>query len=119
MLKSLCLLCVCLALASTGCASRQPAFTPGKLNEHGAVAYNDPQRILFYNVNSAIKRPYRVIGKSTVSERNIIGFKRNTETVHDIMRKIAASMGGDAIINIQKDDQNIHGTIILFEKAMT
>jgi hypothetical protein len=64
----------------------------------------------------SIDRPYKVVGKATVSKYNVAGFKRQEATIRDIMREFAASMGGDALINIQTDDKTISATIIAYQE---
>jgi hypothetical protein len=67
---------------------------------------------------SSIDRPYKVLGVATVSKYNIAGFKRQEATIRDIMREFAASMGGDALINIKTDDKTISATIIEFQERL-
>jgi hypothetical protein len=63
-----------------------------------------------------VNRPYKVLGIATVSKYNVAGFKRQEATIRDIMREFAASMGGDALINIKTDEKTISGTIIAYQE---
>lgn len=123
MLKSLCLLfTLCLTFATAGyTSSLKLDFSPGKINDPILLAtkIRNPDNIAFYAQHSSIKRPYRIIGKSSVPRRNIIGFTRQAKTINEIMRKKAATMGGDAIINIKQDSNNVEGVVIAFEKALS
>ncbi len=61
-------------------------------------------------------RPYQVLGIATVSKFNVVGIKRQVATIRDIMRKFAASMDGDALIDIKTTDKTISGTIIAYQE---
>lgn len=61
-------------------------------------------------------RPYQVLGVATVSKFNVVGIKRQEATIRDIMRKFAAQMDGDALIDIKITDNTISGTIIAYKK---
>jgi hypothetical protein len=120
MLKSLYLLMLCLTLASTGHALpfHLDTFFHKSIATHSSQA-KDPSKIAFYHHSSAIKHPYRIIGKSSISRRNIIGISRQPSTLNAMLRKKAADMGGDAIIDFKQDNQKIEATIIAFEKAFS
>lgn len=74
--------------------------------------------VTIYPQVSAIKRPYRIIGKERVSRYNLIGLKREDQKMDELMKNLAASMGGDAIINQSSDSQKVEGTVISFEKVL-
>lgn len=76
----------------------------------------DPLTVAFFNHGKKPKQKYVVVGKETISKYNFVGVKRQEAIVHDAMRTLAASMGGDAIIDITHDDETISGTVIAFQK---
>lgn len=59
-----------------------------------------------------------MIAKESVSTFNLGGIKRQDAAIHDALRDIAASLGGDAVINITKDETHATGTIVSFEKRV-
>jgi hypothetical protein len=65
-----------------------------------------------------INRPYEVLGQATVSKFNAGGVKRQEATIRDLMREFAASMDGDALIDIKTDDNNISATVIAYKKVL-
>ena len=64
-------------------------------------------------------RPYKIVGKATVSKYNIVGIKRQEATMRDIMRQLAASLDGDAVIEIHnKDDKTVTATVIAYNRVL-
>jgi hypothetical protein len=59
-------------------------------------------------------KPYIVIGKEIISKYNLSGIKRQTACLHDTMRNLAASMGGDAVMNIRPYHNKIIATVIAY-----
>ncbi len=74
----------------------------------------NPMAVSFYPSTKNLSIPYVVLGKETVSKFNFVGIKRQEATIHDTMRNLAASMGGDAVIDIQHGDKMITGTVIAY-----
>jgi hypothetical protein len=119
----------CLAFTLNACTTTTPSRPQQARNsiKHGEtlVSYVTPlhkakrgNEVAFYSHESSIKRPYRIIGKETVSRYNFIGIKRHSHRVDELMKNLAAAMGGDAIINISSDQQKVEGTVISFEKVL-
>lgn len=129
MRKSFVLCAFCFAFALTGCAttttSRSHHAKNGLKQGEVRIAYltshhkpKSKHGVAFYTKPSHIKHPYRIIGKETISRYNFIGLERQGRTIDELLRNWAASMGGDAVINITADKQKIEGTVISFEKVM-
>jgi hypothetical protein len=128
MRKPLVLSVLCFAFALTACSTTtSPSQHARKTPKQGetiisfATLKHTPKigtPVAFIPEESYLKRPYRIIGKETVSRYNFIGLKRQTKTVDQIMKNMAASMGGDAVINISADNQKVEGTVISFEKVL-
>lgn len=78
----------------------------------------NPQHIAFYSQEQKPSRPYRIIGIATVSKTNFIGITRREDAIDTIMQKLAASIGGDAVIDMRIDDHNVQANIIAFEKIL-
>ncbi|MBA3660702.1 MAG: hypothetical protein H0W64_03160 [Gammaproteobacteria bacterium] len=78
----------------------------------------NPSHVKFYSGAERPQTPYRVIGVATVSKYNLIGKPRNEEIVNDMMKKLAASIGGDALINFNHKDEIIRANVIQFRRIL-
>jgi hypothetical protein len=78
----------------------------------------NPKAVAVYTPDKTPHAPYRVIGVATVSKYNLLGMQRKDDTVHDMMKKLAASVGGDGLINMSTGDESIQANIIAFQKIM-
>ncbi len=76
----------------------------------------NPMEVSFYSNGKMPNNPYTVLGQATVSKYNLVGIKRQDATIHDAMRTMAASMGGDAIIDVKKDYHSVSGTVIMYHQ---
>ncbi len=74
----------------------------------------NPMNVSIYNVNKP-HRPYKVLAAATASKYNLGGIKRQKASIHDTLRKIAAAVGGDAIIDLKDDTQTVTGKIITYD----
>ncbi len=78
----------------------------------------DPFAIAVYTQKqNVIKIPYKIIGQTSIPEYNPGGIKRQAACLYDTLRTLAASMGGDAIINIVYDNKKVTGTVIAYEPS--
>lgn len=75
-----------------------------------------PLLISFYPKGDRPHLPYKVIGKETVSKYNLAGVKRQQALIREAMSQLAASVGGDAVIDISHDKNSVSGTIITYKK---
>lgn len=62
--------------------------------------------------------PYRIIGSAKVARHNLIGFSREQKTLHTMMKKLAASIGGDGVINLTESNEGLQATIIQYQKIL-
>lgn len=74
----------------------------------------NPQSIAFYQKESQLRHHYKIIGKSIVSKYNDAGIKRQEAVVRDHLRKVAAAMGGDAVIEIKRNSNDVTGAIVSY-----
>ena len=119
----------CFAFALSACTTTQtsPSIQASTKVKHGEnlISYvthrhqaKPGNTVAFYPHESAVEHPYRIIGKETISRFNFIGMERQSKTLHELMKSLAASMGGDAVVNISADTQKVEGTVISFEKVL-
>lgn len=109
-------LTISIVLFLTGCATRTCCDQTAKANRSESIKKN-PISVAFYKENEKPTAPYKVIGKETISKYNFAGIKRQEANIHDAMRNLAASMGGDAIIDVVHDDKTVSGTVIGFDNS--
>lgn len=83
-----------------------------------SYAPKNPKNIALYAKNEKPLSPYRIIGIATVSKHNLIGMQRQDNTLHEMMKKLAASIGGDALINISDNTENMQASIIQFQRIL-
>jgi hypothetical protein len=72
----------------------------------------DPATISLYTPDKIPPASYHVVGEAIVSRYNPVGIMRQKAIIHDHLRSLAASMGGNAIINIRKNRKYVMGTVI-------
>jgi hypothetical protein len=112
-----------IGLALTSCSSlgtdsnndQAAAKTVIKAPAHKTPPKN-PLTVSFYPKGNNPKHPFKVIGTETVSKYNTVGIKRQEAIIRDAMRKLAAAMGGDAVIDITHDQKMVTGTVVSYEK---
>jgi len=78
-------------------------------NPHAVALYTSEQKPLM---------PYRIIGVATVSKYNLLGMHRQEDTVHEMMRNLAASIGGDGIINVSNHGDSMQASVIAFQRIL-
>jgi hypothetical protein len=106
---------------TTTTTTAEPQEKSKRLKTTPACAYppkkeKDPISVSVYNHGQKPAEPYQVIGTETISKYNFVGVKRQEASIRDVMRKLAASMGGDAIINIKHQDKTVTGTVVAYQK---
>jgi hypothetical protein len=108
-----------IALILPGCANNisSPEKCTTDKNPPQTVQHKDPINVSFLNVQKPI-RPYQVIGQANVSKYNVVGIKRQEATLRDLMREQAASLNGDAIINIKNEDKTVTATVIAYKQVL-
>jgi hypothetical protein len=82
------------------------------------AAGKNPQNIAFYSKTKEPHAPYRVIGTATVSKYNLLGVERKNDTMHTMMKDLAASVGGDGLIDVSSNKDSLQANIIQFQKIM-
>ena len=113
---------MCCTLA--GCSSMNASHSPNNQNQKitkptpVTTQYQkkkNPMEVSVYPSAKNLNNPYTVIGIAKVSNYNKGGIKRQDAIIHDAMRTVAASMGGDAIIDIKRTNKSVIGKVIAYQ----
>jgi hypothetical protein len=118
------LIIINLVLSLSGCTTTPPANHAQNAKKSTLAANEpktntlkekDPLNVAMYTQGQKPANPYKVLGTESISKFNFGGIKRQTASIHDAMRDLAAKMGGDAVINIAHDDKTVTGTVITYQ----
>jgi len=85
---------------------------------HQTRPAKNPARVALYQPDQSPHAPYRIIGHARVSRYNLLGTERESVILDDMMKKMAASIGGDGLINIENNDDSVEGHVIAYEKIL-
>lgn len=122
------ILAMTFSLTITGCATQN--HSPVQMASHFIHNENvtqtttdtfpakNPKQVAIYSSEKIPSTPYRVIGVATVAKRNLLGVQRADITIHNRMKEIAAGIGGDGIININHNSEQVQASIIQFQKIL-
>jgi hypothetical protein len=115
-----------IALITQGCTTTDlaqpapPSTTATELplkptqNHH----HKDPLNVSFITPEKQLNLPYQVVGKATVSKFNAVGVKRQEATIRDIMRQLAASLDGDAVMDVKRDKGIVTAKVIAYKQLI-
>ena len=78
----------------------------------------NPQTIKVFSEANKPSSPYRVIGVATVAKYNLIGFERKQDLAESMLKNLAASIGGDGIINFAIKPEMFQAQVIAYQKIM-
>lgn len=78
----------------------------------------NPKTVTIYTTTQSPQTAYRVIGVAKVSKYNLMGMQRQETTITDMMKHLAASIGGDGLMNITNHDDHMQANVIAFEKIL-
>ncbi len=109
------LLSIYTGLFLSGCSTADNQDSANRPTQQAAVKTKNPLAVAVYTDKKPLKAPYTVIGQAVISNYNPGGIKRQEACIHDAMRDLAARMGGDAVINLAKDEKTVTGTVIAFQ----
>jgi hypothetical protein len=100
------------------CDQKKPQKVQKKHKKPITCSTRNPISVQVYAKSTELDHPYKILGKETISKFNSSGIKRQDACIHDALRKLAASLGGDAVINITRDERHVTGTIVAFDKKV-
>jgi len=83
---------------------------PTASTKHTAIP---EQKVKIYYSNVGIPKHYEVIGRVSTSNDNMMGVPHSQQTISDNLKKQAASIGANGIINIQTTFEKTTGDAIL------
>jgi len=87
-------------------------------NTNQTYPAKNPQKVALYINETTPHTAYRIIGAASVSKYNLLGMKREESTMHEMMKQLAASVGGDGLINFNSDETRLHANVIAFQKIL-
>lgn len=90
-----------------GCATERVMTTDSK-----QLPPTDPDAVTIYLSNKKPPYPYEAIGRVSVDKRSLIGLSRSGDEIYKNLREKAASIGGDAVINITEDSGSMSGVVV-------
>lgn len=122
------LLTVSMSLLLQACTTNthsNPQLATNFLTQQTIVATTDehypvknPQTVAVYTHGQKPAVPYKVIGVAKVAKHNFLGTKREEHVLHSMMKSLAASIGGDAVIDVSANEKHIQANVIAFQKIL-
>lgn len=73
-----------------------------------------PQHVKLYYGSDHCPRHYKIIGRVSASNDNLMGIPHSAQTVDNKLKEEAASLGADAVIDINSNLENTAGQAIVY-----
>ncbi len=109
---------VSFGLALSGCTSTAKSNN-ATLSIKKSPPVINPISVTLYTGKQKPHKPYVVLGHETVSKYNMVGIKRQEANLKDSIRHLAATRGGDAVIEITNHPDSISYTVISYKTPST
>jgi len=78
----------------------------------------NPKTVALYQDENSPHAPYRVIGVASVSRHNLFGATRSDDAMQAMMKQTAANMGGDGLIPVSDNADNLKANVIAYQKIL-
>lgn len=99
------LVTIVIAFLLAGCAHQCCKTSPAK----------NPCKIALLEDKQMPTAPYRIIGVATVAKRDRFGIQNN---VNNMMKNFAASIGGDAVMNLSSKGNQVRANVIQYQRIL-
>ena len=111
-----------LCFVMTGCETTQHITQQTKQTVDGVQVVNISKRqysptnpeCVFFIKGKKLNTSYQKIAVISVDHYNLVGIKRQQAIIDDLLKNNAASLGGNAIIDVHENDGKIVGHVIRF-----
>jgi hypothetical protein len=90
-----------------GCATERVMTTTSR-----QLPPTNADEVTIYLANKKPPYPHEAIGRVSVGKRSMVGLSRSGDEIYKNLREKAASIGGDAIINITEDSGSMSGVVV-------
>lgn len=109
-----------LQIGCQACHSPTQCIKKQSVTSFSKTSYSpkNPQQISFYDNKNEPKTGYRIIGSASVSRYDLFGTERQEATVREMMKTLAASIGGDGLINLNQERDEVKGHIIAYQPVI-
>lgn len=85
---------------------------------HDVYPPKSPQTVSWYTNQKKPGAAYRIIGVAKVPKRNMLGMARENEAMHSMMKNLAASIGGDGLIDEKSTERDMQANVIAYQKIL-
>lgn len=79
---------------------------------------NKIRTIAIYQRTQKPHNAYRIIGKTSIARKDILGIERKPSMIMKLMQKKAHKLGGDGVIDIKVNNNTIDANVISYEKIL-
>lgn len=125
-LKLMTTVTVTLLLQSCSTPSRYPTEVASNIIHRQSVVSTVPMdfpvkgahQVAIFTEARTPHAPYRIIGVAKVSKYNLLGMQRQDDTMHSMIKTLAASIGGDGVIDIDHTSDGMQAKVIAFQKIL-
>jgi hypothetical protein len=103
------------SLLVNGCTTKGDNVS---VTTHDSYPSKKPQSVSLYTTTQHPNAAYRVIGVAKVSKYNMLGMQRRDATINSMMKKFAASIGGDGLIDVTQTDNEVQANVIAYQHIL-